>query len=64
MKIKFIIIIIIKVIIIIIIIVNINIKIKPKQCERKWMTMSQAQRINFITSKYNKLYNQLQKVVS
>lgn len=61
MKIKFIII--IKVIIIIIT-VNINIKIKPKQCERKWMTMSQLQRINFITSKYNKLYNPLQKVVS
>lgn len=26
--------------------------------------MSQVQRINFITSKYNKLYNPLQKVVS
>ena len=61
MKIKFIII--IKVIIIIIT-VNINIKIKPKQCERKCMTMSQVQRINFITSKCNKLYNPLQKVVS
>ena len=62
MKIKFIII--IKVIIIIIITVDINIKIKPKQCERKWMPMSQVQRINFITSKCNKLYNPLQKVVS
>ena len=62
MRIKFIIII-IKVIITIIV-VNINIKIKPKQCDRKWMTMSQVQRINFITSKYNELYNPLQRVVS
>jgi len=63
MRIKFIIII-IKVIITIIIVVNIKIKIKPKQCDRKWMTMSQVQRINFIKSKHNKLYNPLQKVVS